>query len=324
MNTPEIENVLRLAPRPAPPAGLKDQLIAQLRLPAARPASQTPVTALVPASWLRRWWPALVPATVSLACAVVLTVQQMEIRDLSATLRGLSQAPATTEPAQPTPAIGADAGAPAAEASAKVQAEIARLKASATQLAAEVAQLEQMSAENQKLRAQAAALAAGYLTPQETEELAKANERALAVTCSNNLKQMGLAARTWAIDNGNVCPPNILCMSNELSTPKILVCPSDTGRQFVMAWASYTAANCSYEYLAPSAPDSDPSRVMFRCPIHGHVGMIDGSVRMGVVKDHPEQLLQRNGKLYYLEGQPQPPNGTSAPPSGDTAPNPGP
>ena len=38
----EIENVLRAAPRPTPPAGLKERLIAQVRLPAVRPAPQRP------------------------------------------------------------------------------------------------------------------------------------------------------------------------------------------------------------------------------------------------------------------------------------------
>jgi len=37
----QIERVLRAAPRPAPPAGLKEQLIAEVRLPAAStPASR--------------------------------------------------------------------------------------------------------------------------------------------------------------------------------------------------------------------------------------------------------------------------------------------
>ena len=322
MNAPELENILRLAPRPAPPAGLKDQLIAQLRLPAVQPATQTPVATLAPAGWLRRWWPVLAPATVSLACAVVLAAQQMEIRDLRATLRGLSQGPASAAPARPAPATGADAGVSEAEASAKVQTEIARLKGLAAQLAAEIAQLEQMSAENQKLRAQATALAGGYLTTEETEALAKAKEKADAVACCNNMKQLCLSDRVWAIDNGDVSPPDILSMTNEMSTPKILVCPSDTGRQAAKDWASYTSANCSYEYLAPSAPDTEPQRVAFRCPIHGHVGLCDGSVQMGVAKDHPKQLVQRNGKLY-LEYPPAP-QATPAPASGTAKPDPHP
>jgi prepilin-type N-terminal cleavage/methylation domain-containing protein len=252
--------------------------------------------------------------------AALLTLQKTEIRDLKATPRGLSEALAAAEPARPAPAAGADTAEASAEASAKVQAEITRLNALAAQLAAEVSQLEQLSTENQQLRAQAAKSAAGYLTPAEAEGLAAAKEKAMSIRCVNNLKQMGLAVRIWAIDNGGVFPPNVLCMSNELSTPLILVCPADTGRQSAKDWASYTSANWSYEYLAPSAPETEPSRVMFRCPIHRHVGLCDGSVQMGVANKHPERLVQRDGKLYFDDGQTSP-QVTSAPPSSGAKPD---
>jgi prepilin-type N-terminal cleavage/methylation domain-containing protein/prepilin-type processing-associated H-X9-DG protein len=86
--------------------------------------------------------------------------------------------------------------------------------------------------------------------------LARAKARAQRINCANNLKQVGLAFKTWALDNGDRYPmlvpnteggpPNQAyfsqanqqwgatviseaygVMSNELSTPKILVCPSD-------------------------------------------------------------------------------------------------
>jgi len=92
--------------------------------------------------------------------------------------------------------------------------------------------------------------------------LARAKARAQRINCTNNLKQVGLAFKTWALDNGDVYPmrltvtqggaqedvgvrklgtasdagkyPNCAgvfgifqAMSNELSTPKILYCPSE-------------------------------------------------------------------------------------------------
>ena len=79
--------------------------------------------------------------------------------------------------------------------------------------------------------------------------LSRAKGKAQSISCANNMKQIGLAFRTWAIDNNGNFPFNVstnsggtleLClpgsdgfdrnaafhfrvMSNELSTPKILV-----------------------------------------------------------------------------------------------------
>jgi hypothetical protein len=320
MNIPQIENILRLAPKPAPPTGLKDRLIAQLRLPAAQPASQTPVVTLAPASWLRRWWPVLAPATVSIACAAVLTVQQMEICDLKQASLALSRDLAAKASAFSAPTAQTNDVVSGAAAAARTQQEIARLKELAGQLAAEVAQLEQRSAENAKLRTQLAAPPAGLFTPEETDALAKAKERAERIACINNLKQLCLAARILANDSGGMSPPDILSMTNAIGSPKILVCPGDHGREAAKDWASYTSANCSYEYLTPSVhePETEPSRMMFHCPIHGNWGLCDGSVQV-IAKDHPEMLVRRNGKIYLAEPT-EPAQGAPAPPSGNPPP----
>jgi prepilin-type N-terminal cleavage/methylation domain-containing protein/prepilin-type processing-associated H-X9-DG protein len=87
--------------------------------------------------------------------------------------------------------------------------------------------------------------------------LARAKAKAQRISCTNNLKQVGLAFRTWAIDNDGNNPMNVAgggtttaaqdaggamgvanagaqymyhifrCMSNELSTPKIIFCPAE-------------------------------------------------------------------------------------------------
>jgi competence protein ComGC len=75
--------------------------------------------------------------------------------------------------------------------------------------------------------------------------LASAKRKAQRINCINNLKQDGLAFRLWEGDNGDKYPMAVSTnkngtmeyagdvfrhfqvMSNELSTPKILVCPAD-------------------------------------------------------------------------------------------------
>jgi len=87
--------------------------------------------------------------------------------------------------------------------------------------------------------------------------LAAAKRKAQRINCVNNLKEMGLAFRVWEGDNNDNYPMAVstaaggaqqlvassantayrgsfvaayLCMSNELSTPKLLICPSDGSR----------------------------------------------------------------------------------------------
>jgi len=78
------------------------------------------------------------------------------------------------------------------------------------------------------------------------------------IQCVNNLKQIGLAFRIWEGDNGDKLPmrvpankggamepalrgnvaPVFQVMSNELSTPKILVCPADADRSVANGFVS--------------------------------------------------------------------------------------
>jgi prepilin-type N-terminal cleavage/methylation domain-containing protein len=89
--------------------------------------------------------------------------------------------------------------------------------------------------------------------------LAAAKRKAQRINCVNNLKEVGLAFRVWEGDNNDNYPMNVstksggaqeltcsagsngtgkpggfvgvFCvMSNELSTPKLLICPSDSSR----------------------------------------------------------------------------------------------
>jgi hypothetical protein len=174
----------------------------------------------------------------------------------------------------------------------KDNAELQQLRAAVSQLREQLQQLPALRAEQQRLAAQAKATetqSAG------NDPFAVAQDKARSIQCVSNMKQIGLAARMWANDHKEVMPPDFLTMQNELNTPKILICPSDTTRTKVISWNEFSPANASYEFLVPNVSEREPPQtIMTRCPIHGHVGLLDGSVHQNGFGT--KRIVQRNGR----------------------------
>jgi len=125
--------------------------------------------------------------------------------------------------------------------------------------------------------------------------LAKAKEKANRISCINNLRQIGLGMKTWAMDfNGRYPmqvpasdggPPNQSAfstspygavyayqvfgvLSNELNTPKLLICPSDersaqTNFTLVsgVAGAALTNANLSF-FVGKDTQETNPQMLL--------------------------------------------------------------
>jgi prepilin-type N-terminal cleavage/methylation domain-containing protein/prepilin-type processing-associated H-X9-DG protein len=124
--------------------------------------------------------------------------------------------------------------------------------------------------------------------------LAAAKPRAQRLTCSNNLKQLGLAFRTWAIDHNGNMPTQVaysqggdsddvgfrvlaatqktsatagsrgvsmmfLRMTNQLSTPKILYCPAESESSVRQAATSFAGANVGTNNTIPYTNDLNVS-----------------------------------------------------------------
>ena len=105
--------------------------------------------------------------------------------------------------------------------------------------------------------------------------LARAKEQAKLTECINNLKQVGIGLRLWSNDNdhlfqwrvdwtegGSLNAPEWIdhyrVASNELVTPKILVCPKDTVRVLAPDWLSIAGLdNVSY-FVGLSADEQQP------------------------------------------------------------------
>jgi len=112
--------------------------------------------------------------------------------------------------------------------------------------------------------------------------MARSRPKTKRINCVNNVKQSGLAFRLWAGDNNDKFPmqvstnaggtmelvgsgfayPHFQAMSNELSTPKILVCPNDSQRVSAANFnAALSDANVSY-FVVPEADETMPEMLL--------------------------------------------------------------
>jgi len=132
--------------------------------------------------------------------------------------------------------------------------------------------------------------------------------RTRGMNCISNLKEDGLAFRLWEGDNNDKYPMAVsvtnggamelvatgnvaACfqvMSNELSTPIILLCPEDTHRTYATNFSTgFSGANISY-FLNPDATESYPQMIM----LGDDNLLVDGKpVQPGILSLRPHQTV---------------------------------
>ena len=147
--------------------------------------------------------------------------------------------------------------------------------------------------------------------------LSKAKQRAQRVgmepigqrnNCQNNLRQVGLAFKVWALEHNDHFPFNVstnaggtleLCamgrdgydtnaiahfrvIANELGTPSLLVCPNDSNKRPAADFSNLQPENITYQLRTGTNVDSEnPQEVLAVCPVHGNQLYCDGNVRKG-------------------------------------------
>ncbi|HTH49410.1 MAG TPA: type II secretion system protein [Candidatus Limnocylindria bacterium] len=119
------------------------------------------------------------------------------------------------------------------------------------------------------------AILAGMLLP----ALAKAKAKAQVTACQNNLRQINIAFKLWALDNKDKYPWNVtntsggslgspdwadnfkVC-SNELGSMKILICPTDRTNRAGTNWTFLLGElNFSY-FVGKTAEDTKPQTIV--------------------------------------------------------------
>jgi len=142
--------------------------------------------------------------------------------------------------------------------------------------------------------------------------LANAKGKAQRIQCANNLKQVGLSYRVFAVDNEDLFPMSLstnrggtkelipaspACvhfqvLSNELSIAKVLVCPAD-GREAAPDFRSLRDTNLSY-FIGLDADETRPQMLLA-----GDRNVTNGLTPSGgVLRLTPDRVAGWTGDLH--------------------------
>ena len=157
--------------------------------------------------------------------------------------------------------------------------------------------------------------------------LAAAKKKANKIACVNNLKQVGLAYRVWEGDNNNLYPMAVssvsggakewvysgttaanppvklnpamvfMTMPNELSTPKVCYCPSDTYHTAIPTNFNPTVYGAAAN--APYPPTTDVAAGSFSYFINGDATENDPQMIMGGDENIGNQNTLNNAPTTY-------------------------
>jgi len=109
--------------------------------------------------------------------------------------------------------------------------------------------------------------------------LAQAKAKAKRIDCVNRLRQISLGWRMWANDNGGKYPWQVdyndggsldsgnwvdhyLVASNEIASPRILVCPDDTDKRYKDLWRILNGISDVSYFVGTTAEETKPQSIL--------------------------------------------------------------
>ena len=155
--------------------------------------------------------------------------------------------------------------------------------------------------------------------------LPRTRVNSLRIQCVNNLKQTGLAFRVWEGDHGDKYPMNVSetnggtleftagpdlwrhfqVMSNELSTPNVLICPSDTRIQ-ATNFTFLRNSNISF-FIGLDANETNPQLILSGDRLTNGTAMKNGILE--VSSNHPAawtaEMHNKVGNILLSDGSMQ-------------------
>lgn len=300
MNDIVIEKLLFRAPSPEPPPDLLQLLQTQIVLPSGPSAARVHAN-----GWqnsLRRWFPALAFGLFVLSCTIILGVQANLIIRLRNENESLRAAMAVRENPKPN-----DSGADATSAQL---AELAQLRADHDDLG-------RLRAEAEALRQQLNTAASPRMVnapavgADQTGESPEQRAQRESAECEMRLRQIGVAIRVWALDEGGRLPTSTIEMTNELGSPILLVCPGDHSHEVevknirTIGWPAFHPELISYQFFLSGQKDAEfPERIIAKCPFHGHVLLADFSVVTNAVASGRYREVTIDGRLNLIKANP--------------------